>query len=112
MELSTIATDGTGQAFYSMTTTLEGTSYLLAFAYNQRCDCWLLSIATAEGEDIVNGIKILANWPLLRKVADPRMPQGELFAYSNTSDASPPRFADLAPGGRCQLLYISSDLLP
>lgn len=112
MELDVIPTDGTGQAHYTITTTLEGAVYLLTFDYNQRADAWYMSIATEESEDIYDGIKVLANWPLLRRCSDSRRPPGELFAYSTTSDTSPPGLNDLAPGGRCILIYISSDLVP
>lgn len=98
--------------FYAQTTTLEGVTYLLTFAYNERCDCWYLSIATEEGDDIYDGMKLVCGWPLLHKCADTRAPAGELICWSNSLDQSPARLNDLVDGGRCQLLYISSDDLP
>jgi hypothetical protein len=111
MTAQLIPTDNT--PFYSQITALEGASFLLTFSYNQRCDCWYLSVAMPDGSgDIVNGLKILTNWPLLRQCADPRLPPGEIFCFTNTTDLSPPRFADLLPSGRSVLVYLPSTDLP
>lgn len=112
MTVQVVPTDATGLTNYSQTTVLEGTAYLLTFSYNQRENCWYLSMATEEGDDIIDGMKLVCSWPITRKCADPRAPQGELMVISNTSDNSPPGLADLAPGGRCILNYFTSDLIP
>lgn len=99
--------------FYSQTTTLEGVTYLLTFTYNERCDCWYLSVDTEEGEPIYDGIKLVCQWPLLQKCADTRLPPGELLCWSNSpGDTSPAKLNDLADGGRCQLMYIDSSDMP
>jgi hypothetical protein len=98
--------------FYTLTSTLDGVTYLLTFDYNQRCDCWYLSVATEEGDDIYNGIKLVCDWPLLHKCADTRAPAGELMCWSNTTDKSPARLGDLVAGGRCQLIYIDASDMP
>ncbi len=112
MTVQIVPTDDTGQSFYSQLTTLEGTAYQLSFAYSQREDCWYLSVATSEGDDIYNGVKLICNWPLLKNCADPRMPPGEMWVFSATADVDPPGRLDLAPGSRCVLNYFTSDLLP
>lgn len=98
--------------FYTQTTTLDGVTYLLTFTYNQRCDCWYLSVDTEEGDRIYDGIKLVCQWPLLHKCADPRAPAGELLCWSTTNDQSPARLNDLLPGGRCQLGYIDQSDMP
>ncbi len=98
--------------FSQQLVTLEGTTFLLTFQYNQREDTWYFSIATSEGDDLYNGMKLVCSWPLTRKCADSRMPQGEFFVISNTDDNTPPGLNDLAPGGRCVLNYWTSDELP
>jgi hypothetical protein len=92
--------------FYSEVVSLDGQGFLLNFTYNQRCDCWYLSIATTDGIDLLNGVKILSNWPLLKQCADNRLPPGEIVSMSATIDVTPARLADLGPGGRCTLYYV------
>lgn len=98
--------------FYQQLTTLEGSTYLLSFNYNQRASCWYLSIATEEGDYILNGVKLICNWPLLRRCADPRLPQGELVCVTFGADLTPPGLTDLGDGARCQLVYFTGDELP
>lgn len=105
-----IPTDNTGLQSYVQTTTFEGTDFLLAFQYNQRCASWYLSVADNLGVDIYNGVKLVCGIPLLRKCKDPRRPAGAILCLSSTSDQSPPALYDLWAGsGRCQLLYMTSD---
>jgi uncharacterized protein DUF6983 len=94
-------------------TTLEGTTFLLNFDYNERCQCYYLSIQDSEGNDIYDGMKMVCNLPLLRTCADKdNAPQGELWVGSNNGDLDPPDVGELGPGARCTLYYITSDLLP
>lgn len=104
--------------FYSQTTTLEGASYLLYFDYWAREDAWYLSIADANGVDIYNGMKLICSVPwvganrLLAKCKDPRRPPGDFLVVSGNGDYDPPGLNDLvANSGRCQLLYVTSDVL-
>jgi hypothetical protein len=102
----------TNNSFYAQTTTLEGTPYLLSFAYSQREDCWYLSIADSNAVDIYNGIKLICNNPLLFKCKDPRRPPGDFVVISSTTDIDPPGLNDLVPNaGRCQLMYATSDII-
>jgi hypothetical protein len=97
---------------YSQVTTLEGTAYLLNFDYAQLQDCWYLSMSTIDGELLCAGLKLVCFWPLTRKVADNRMPQGDLFVFPVALDPSAPGLSDLLPNGRCTLFYIPSTDLP
>lgn len=97
---------------YSQATTLEGTTFQLFFDYSERQACWYLSIATVDGELLCAGLKLVCYWPLTRKVADNRMPQGELFVFPSSSDTSTPGLNDFAPGGRCTLVYVPSTDMP
>ena len=95
---------------WNQSTTFEGTKYQLQCSFNQRCIAWYLSIADADGVDIVNGIKLTVGPLLLRKNKDPRRPPGELIVVSNTTVTTPPGMLELLPGsGRCGLFYITSD---
>jgi uncharacterized protein DUF6983 len=99
--------------FFDQVVNLEGTDYKLSFHYNQREDCYYLSIATPDGSDIVVGIKIVADWPLLHKWSDPRLPPGELFCSSNTAlqDPAPP-LGSIGVGQLFTMIYLTSNQLP
>lgn len=98
--------------FYQQTTTFEGVTYVLSFAYSQSRGCWYLSVADASGVDIYNGVQIVCNNSLFRKCIDPRIFPGALVCVTATNDASPPGLEDLVAGsGRCTLIYITSDWL-
>ena len=109
MAILLVPTDSTGAPSYVQTSTFEGTQYVLQFDYNQRCASWYLSVADTLGVDIYNGVKLVCNFPLLSKCKDPRRPPGSLFVFSATVDLSPASQWDLLPGGRCSLVYATSD---
>lgn len=110
MTIMVIAGDANATPLYEQQTTLDGSRFNLYFQFNQRCQCWYLSVADASGVDVYNGVKLVCGIPLLRKCKDPRRPAGELFVLSSTSNQAPPGLYDLIPGsGRCTLLYFTAD---
>jgi len=90
-------------AHYTQRTVLDGTSFQLEFIFNEREGSWYLSILSEEGDDLIMGIKIVADWPLLRRQQREDTPPGELIALDTTGEGLDPGFADL--GGRVILLY-------
>jgi hypothetical protein len=108
MTLQRIPTGEGPQAdpLFDQTTPLDGTSYKLYFAYNQRAACWYLSIATLDGEPVTT-VKLLCQWDLLLTCVSPLRPPGKLLVISATTDKSPPGLTDLLPGARCALVYIT-----
>lgn len=111
MSLVIVPTDSTGAQLYEQQTTLDGATYNLYFNFNQRTQCWYLSIADSSGVDIYNGVKIITGLPLLRKCKDPRRPPGDFLCLSSVpSNPSPPGLQDLYAGsGRCTLYYLTGD---
>jgi hypothetical protein len=94
--------------FYTQTTTLEGVAYVLHFAYNARERCWYLTIRTPNGVDLARGIKVKANSFLLGDRTEEGLPPGELVAFTNSADDSPPDLEELGEGLRCELLYLDT----
>jgi hypothetical protein len=98
-------------------TTLEGVVYRLGFWYNQRENCYYLSVGDAsvtDGSWIKSSIKIHTNKPLLRRwsgaaqVTGSVWPPGELIAFSTVvGDDSIAGLGDL--GARVVLYYATSD---
>lgn len=93
------------EPFYSQVVTLDGSPYLLSFAWNDRTSTWFLDVATGEGEPIACGLKLVCSWDLLKNIVDERRPPGRLVVLALTPDDSPPGLEDLVAGGRCRLVY-------
>ena len=99
-------------AYYEQRTRLDGKDYTLKFAWNQREGRWYLTLLDESDETIVNSIKVLANWPMLRDHReDDRVPPGELIACDLTGDNTPPGFDELGIGLRCELTYFDAEEL-
>lgn len=92
---------------------LDGVSYVLRFNHNGREDLWYLSLRTAEGESIVEGIKLVLDIPLFRKSADDRRPPGELMVIEDgdldTNAGLPPDL--VAIGTRAIIGYLDEEEL-
>lgn len=94
-------------AYYSQRTKLDGRDYLLRFSWNEREERWYVSIFDDEENPLVQSIKIICNWRLLRAYhADPRVPPGEIVATDLTGLNVPPGFDELGEGLRVELNYI------
>ena len=96
--------------FYSYATTLEGKSYLLTFKYNQREECWYLSIYLSDLTPLATGIKMVPDVNLIQR-ADERLPPGFLFCTALLSqNTTPPGLEELGETDkRVVLVYVSSD---
>lgn len=97
-------------AHFTQTTTLDGVPFILRFAYNQSEGCYHLSLQNpTTGADVISGIKVVANYPLLQRYAGiGGLPAGELVAVSNTTDDSPPGLGELGENARVTLAYIDA----
>lgn len=96
---------------WSEASTLEGSTFVLSFSYNQRESVYYMGVADAAGVDVYTGVKLMPLQFLMRKCKDPRRPAGDFLVFDNTGSVVPPALHDLAPGGRCSLLYCTSDVL-
>jgi hypothetical protein len=72
-----------GVPFYTQVTELDGVEYRLTFSWNGREGAWYLTIANLQDTIIRAGIKLVPNWPLLRKVRHEKRPPGELMALDD-----------------------------
>jgi uncharacterized protein DUF6983 len=105
MSILVVPTD-TVKLFWDQTTTLDGTAYLLTFRYNSRESCYYLMVQSADSSiTYAQGIKLVANYPLLRGYTTP---PGEFMVVSTSSNDSPPQLGELGDGQRCSLLYIEA----
>jgi hypothetical protein len=102
----------TSDPFQSMTVTLDGVSFILTFYYNQRENCYYMSVTQPDGTDLAVGVKCVTSWPLLHKWSTPDLPAGEFLISPNTSDTGPATLGQLGPGLGWTLFYIPVALLP
>jgi hypothetical protein len=93
-----------GYPFFSLNTTLDGVKYELGFKYAAREDRWYLTVLDLGGRVLVAGVKILADWPLLRLSQHVQgIPPGNLLAQDYSGLGEPPGRYDW--GVRVHLLY-------
>lgn len=88
---------------YTERVTLDGQEYLLRFDWNGREGRWYLDIGDVSENWIVRGVKLIADWPLLRRCVDPRRPPGTLMAVDFSGAGEPPSLSDL--GRSVKLIY-------
>lgn len=60
--------------------TLDGVSYKLHFAWNDRSGGWTFDLRTSDNSDIVRGVAIVPNFPLLNTYKRHDVPDGEFMA--------------------------------
>lgn len=82
-------------------TSLDGRDYVFTFDWNAREGKWLMELATADGVPLIQGVKLVANFPILRTLADDLRPPGLL--YLTTPDGLDP---DLQTISDARLVYV------
>lgn len=99
---------------YTETVTLDGIAYILRFDWNSRDETWRMSIATAGGENIVVGLKVLPGVNMTARFKDTRLPTTGSFVCFNIKDSvNPPGRNDLVE--EVQIWFLSEaevDALP
>lgn len=58
---------------------LEGVKYGFRLKYRERYDCWDLQILTAQGEIVIDGIRVTEGYDMLNAFTDTRLPPGQLI---------------------------------
>lgn len=95
-------------AYQTQRIALDGRLYTLGLAWNQWASFWSISLWDSEDSPIVLGLRVVANWPMLRFYRyDTRTPPGEIIAHDLTGDGSPPGYDDFGIGKRVELTYYS-----
>jgi hypothetical protein len=93
---------------WEQVTTLDGVPYLLRFRYNSRSDRYFLSVFTEDGDPLFHGKKVTINADLLRQVADPDQPSGEIRVFHQATGLDP-RFGELGDGA--EAFYLDEEIL-
>lgn len=93
---------------YTYTASLEGTTFRFSFAWSDRTTSWHMSLYTEESETIVEGIRLVGQYPLL---ADLQLSAFGMTGYflvmpinALTIETSPALITDLSD--RYSLIYL------
>lgn len=65
---------------------LEGSTYKLHFAWNPYSQGWSVDIRNEKGDDLVRGVSVVPNFPLLHQHRRIELPPGELLAVVTNPD--------------------------
>ena len=78
--------------WYTFNVTLSGVAYTLRFRFNTRSNRWIMDIADASNNDILNGMTMLINVDLTYnyRTAISKLPPGQFFVIDNTGKNNQP----------------------
>jgi hypothetical protein len=94
-----------GKPYFTVRVTLDAQEYTLGFKWNQRSEKWYLSIADAEGTQILAPVKLVADWPINLLAIGEGAPPGWLLWRDDTGNGLDPHLDDLATRG--SLIYLA-----
>jgi hypothetical protein len=99
-----IPTVSDGSLFeYIETVALDGTAYAIKLSWNEQLDHWVLSLAAANGDPIVNGKMVINGTDFLRGCTVAGRPPGALLAVPLDGVNEHAGFTGL--GSRVELYY-------
>lgn len=76
--------------WYNFKVTLSGTLYTLRFRFNTRMNRWILDLADAQNNDILNSLPMLINRNMNGRFVTPDLPPGFLFCTDDTNQGTQP----------------------
>lgn len=91
-----------------MTIPLEGVRYRLRVYYSFRMSIWLMDLFTDRESDILLGIKLVPDWPLIGRFKVDNQPPGDFYAVDTSGQGLPPGRDDFGTNQRVRLRYVES----
>ncbi len=88
--------------------TLDGAVYKLRMLWNSSGGYWTISVRQEDGSSLLEGIKVVPNYPLLWQYHRPNVPPGELMAITQDDSLAAIGRADFA-SGKVVLVYVTED---
>ena len=77
---------------------LNGVTYRLEFVYNGRDASWCMSVYAAGGDVLVSGVRVRADYPLMRQYVSAELPDGVMFCVDVEAARREPGRDDLIDG--------------
>jgi len=94
---------------YTQQVLLDGITYIVRLHWNERERAWYFDLLDASNSPIISGRRLVANWPLLHRCADPRKPPGEIYCIDRSATGQDPGYDDV--DDRIVLLYYDAEEL-
>lgn len=91
-----------------MSIPLDGVRYTLRVYYVFREQSWTLDILTDRGTDILTGIKLVPDWPLISRYQVANKPPGEFYAVDTSGQGRPAGRDDFGRTRRVRLRYVEA----
>ena len=92
---------------YTFQITLDSEIFRFTFDWNTSYEFWTLSIADFAGTILLAGMKVVINYPLIRRYGSAVLPKGEIVAVDTTGKLQRIGRDDL--GVSVQLVYVPRD---
>jgi len=96
-----------GSADQTLDVTLDNVPYTLRVLWNERGGYWSLSIAFRDGDQILTNVKMVNNYPLVKRFQRLDM-AGELFFISRSGKTYRPTYDDV--GNEYGLFYYDPEV--
>jgi hypothetical protein len=93
---------------YEQLVQLDGVEYLLRFQWLEREMAWYMQFLDQDGVELAVGVRIVVDYPFLRRFKDPRLPPGTLIALDTSLQRKEIEASDEL-GDRVKLVYITVD---
>lgn len=87
--------------------TLDSRPFILRIIWNERFGYFSLSILGADETPIVQNVKMVKNYPLVKRFSDIRLPKGDLYLIQDNGTTDRPNYEEL--GLSYNLYYFEPD---
>lgn len=88
---------------------IDNRPFVLRVMWNERFGYFSLSVLEADKTPIVQNIKMVTNYPLVKRFADVRLPRGDLYFVQDSGKTKRPEYSDL--GTTFSLYYFEADVI-
>ena len=95
-------------SIFFYTIVLGDARFIVKLMWNSRSENWHITV-TDENTDVINGVKVVGNWPLLSSHRAQITMDGDLVVIPLITDPPPLTYDNL--GTEWQLVYMTSDEL-
>jgi hypothetical protein len=93
-DLTLLGPQRTNRPAFRFRTRLEGEFWAFRLVWNTRVHAWFLDVISADGVDLVTGLRIAEGLDLLGAFSDTTLPPGQLFVVDDSGlHRDPPRNA-------------------
>lgn len=92
-------------AAYTFQITLDGEIFIFAIRWNTEYEYWTFDILDFASNPLIVGVKMIINYPLIRRYVSDVLPKGEIVAVDGSSKLERIGRTDL--GDVVQLIYVT-----